>query len=50
MVNLAKKEIITKGPLARVLSKDTTLPGYVETNVITLGNMFEPSYLTEIQI
>ena len=49
MVNLVKKETITIGPLARC-ARHITLPGHIKTNVITLGNMFQPSYLTEIQI
>ena len=50
MVNLAKKEAITIGPLARCARHEITLPGHIKTNVITLGNMFQPSYLAEIQI
>ena len=50
MTNLAKKETITIGPPARYGRHDTTLPGHIKTNVITLGNMSRPSYLTEIQI
>ena len=50
MVNLAKKEAITIGPPARCARYDTTLPVHITTNVITLGNMSQPSYLTEIQI
>ena len=50
MVNLAKKETITIGPPARGARHDITLPGQIKTNVITLGNMFQPSYQTEIQI
>ena len=29
---------------------DTMLPGHIKTNVITLENMSQPSYVTEIQI
>ena len=50
MVNLAKEETIIIGPPARCARHDITLPGHIKTNVITLGNMFQPSYLTEIQI
>ena len=50
MVNLANEETIIIGPPARCARHDITLPGHIETNVITLGNMFQPSYLTEIQI
>ena len=49
-VNLVKKETITIGPPARCAMHDITLPGHKHANVITLGNMFQPSYLTEIQI
>ena len=49
MVNLVKKETITLGPLVMCARHDITLPGHIRTNVITLGNMFQPSYLTEIQ-
>ena len=50
MVNLVKKETITLGPPARCARHDITLPSHKRTNVITLENMFQPSYLTEIQI
>ena len=50
MVNLAKKETIIVGPPARWARHDITLPGHIKTNVITLGNMFQPSYPTEVQI
>ena len=50
MVNLVKKETITLGPPARCARHDITLPGHIKTNVITLGNICQPSYLTEIQI
>ena len=50
MINLVKKETITLGPLVRCARHDITLPGHIGTNVITLENMFQPSYLTEIQI
>ena len=49
MVNLVKKETITLGPTVRCARHDITLPGHVETNVITIGNMSQPSYLTENQ-
>ena len=38
------------GPPTRSARHDNTLPGHIKTNVITLGNMSQPSYLTEIQI
>ena len=44
------KGTITIGPQARCARHDITLLGHIKTNVITLGNMFQPSYLTEIQI
>ena len=50
MVNLVKKETITLGPSARCARHDITLPGHIKTNVITLENVLQPSYLTEIQI
>mgnify|MGYP005845918361 CR=1 FL=1 len=50
MVNLAKRDTITIGPPARFARHDITLPRDIKTNVKTLGNMFQPSYLTEIQI
>ena len=37
MVNLVKKETITIGPPARWARYDTTLPGHIKTNIITLG-------------
>ena len=50
MDNLAEKESITIGPPARCARHDNTLPGHIKTIVITLGNMFQPSSLTKIQI
>ena len=50
MVNLVKKKTITIGPPARCTRHDTTLPGHIKTNVITLGNVSQPSYLTRIHI
>ena len=50
MDNLAKKENIIIGPPVRCARHDITLTSHIKTNVITLGNMFPPSYLTEIQI
>ena len=49
MDNLAEKESITIGPPARCARHDNTLPGHIKTNIITLGNMFQPSYLTEVR-
>ena len=50
MVNLANEETIIIGPPARCARHDIILPGYIKTNVITLGIMFQPSFLTKIQI
>ena len=50
MVIFANKETIPIGPPARCARHDTTLPGHIITIVVTLGNMFQPSYLTEVQI
>ena len=50
MDNLAKKETITIGPPARCARHDITLPGHIRTNVMTLGKILQPSYLTEFQI
>ena len=37
MANLAKKEIITIGPPVGCARHDITLPGHINTNIITLG-------------
>ena len=50
MVNLAKMETVSIGPPASCARHDITLLGYTKTNVITLGNMFQPLYLTKIRI
>ena len=50
MDNLAEKESIMIGPPARCAKDDITIPVHIRTNAITLENMFQPSYLTEIQI
>ena len=50
MDNLVGKESITTWPPARCARHDSTLPGHINTILITLGNMFQPSYLTEIKI
>ena len=52
MDNLAEKESIMIGPPAGGggARHDIMLPGHVEINVTTLGDMSQPSYLTEIQI
>ena len=50
MDKLIEKESITIGPQAKCARHDIILPGHIKTNVITLGNMFQPSYLTEVQI
>ena len=50
MDNLAEEETITLGPLVKRARHDITLPGHIKTNVITLENVLQPSYLTEIQI
>ena len=39
MTNLDKKETITIDPPARCARHDITLPGHINTNVITLGNV-----------
>ena len=49
-LTLQKKETIIIGPPAKCATHDITLPGHLRTNVITPGNMFQPSYLTVIQI
>ena len=50
MVVLAK-EIITIGPPPRGGARhDIMLLGHQRTNIITLGKLSQPSYLTEIQI
>ena len=49
-ITLFKKETMTIGPPARCARNDITLPGLIKTYVTTLGKMFQPSYLTEIQI
>ena len=49
-ITLLERETITIGPPASCARHDITLPGHIKTNVITLGNMSQPSYLTEIQI
>ena len=50
MSNLAKKEAIKIGSPARGARHDIMLPGHQRINVITLGKLSQPSYLTEIQI
>ena len=52
MDNLAEKESIMIGPPDEGggARHDIMLPGHQRTNVITLENMFQPSYLMEIQI
>ena len=50
MGNLAREDTITIGPPVRCARHDITLPGHIKSKVINLGNMFQPSYLTEIQI
>ena len=47
--NLLKRILIIGTP-PRCARHDIALPGLIKTNVITLENMFQPSYLTEIQI
>ena len=49
MDNPAEKETITIGPPARCARHVITLPSHIKTIVITRGNMFPPSYLTQIQ-
>ena len=50
MENLAEKESIMIGPPAKGARHDIMLPGHQRTNIITLGKLSQPSYLTEIQI
>ena len=51
MDNLAEKESIMIGPPARGGARhDIMLPGYQRIDIITLGKVSQPSYLTEIQI
>jgi hypothetical protein len=49
-LTLQKKETKIIGPPAKCARHDITLPGNLRTNVITPGNTFQSSYLTEIQI
>ena len=49
IANLVKKETTTIGPPDRCVKHGITLPVHVKM-FITPGNMFQPSYLTEIQI
>ena len=49
-LTLLKGRTITIGPPARCARHDINLPGHIRTIVVTLGNMFQPSYLTKIQI
>ena len=50
MTNLGKEDTISIGHPAMCARHDIILSGYIKTNVITLGNMSQSSYLTEIQI
>ena len=52
MDNLAEKESIMIGPPAEGggARHDIMLPGHQRINIITLGKLSQPSYLTEIQI
>ena len=51
MDNLAEKESIMIGPLAGGGARhDIRVPGHQRINIITLGKLSQPSYLTEIQI
>ena len=50
MDNLAKKETIIIGPTARGVGHEIILPGHIKAQCLTLGNIFQPSYLIEIQI
>ena len=51
MANLAKKGTTIIGPPPRGGARhDIMLPGHQRTNIITLGKLSQPSYLTEIQI
>ena len=44
------KRNVMIGPPARGARHDIILPGHQRTNIITLGMLSQPSYLTEIQI
>ena len=51
MDNLAEKESIMIGPPAGGGARhDIMLAGHQRINIITLGKVSQPSYLTEIQI
>ena len=51
MVILAKEFIMIDPPPGGGGARhDIILPGYIKTNVITLGITFQPSFLTKIQI
>ena len=52
MNNLAEKESIMIGPPVGGggATHDIMLPGHQRINVITLGKLSQPSYLTEIHI
>ena len=50
MFTLLNRKLITIGPPARCARHDIMLPGHVEINATTPGDMSQPSYLTEIQI
>ena len=53
MDNLAVKESIMIGPTAGGgggARHDIMLPGHQRINIMTLGKLSQPSYLTEIQI
>ena len=50
MANLGKEDTISIGHPAMCARHDIILPGYIKTNVITLGITFQPSFLTKIQI
>ena len=50
MANFLKQDTIIIGLPDGCVGRDIHLTGYRETNIIVLGEMFQPSYLPEIQI
>ena len=50
VANFLKQDTIIIGLPDECVGHDIHLTGYRETNIIVLGEMFQPSYLPEIQI
>ena len=50
VANFLKQDTIIIGLPDGCVGHDIHLTGYRETNIIVLREMFQPSYLTEIQI